>query len=133
MVSSLLAFADDLCIVGTNFEDIELVVAALAEDLRRLNLHFSAPKCLYLRRAPGGRLLHPEVINIGGLEMTWVDRVIYLGATIIGHQEVADVRGQRAQSSVASLMRALEDMPVLRRPFEGCVLPALAYGQKPQR
>ncbi|KAK3907141.1 Transposon TX1 uncharacterized 149 kDa protein [Frankliniella fusca] len=130
----LLGYADDPLVLSDERQDLVAFLGAFRAGLAEVGLALNAHKCEYLVRQPGAAPGAPRVAHLAGLDIPWVDQLVYLGALVTStlfRQPGIYHRVRKAQRTVAAILPALRAHPlpgsVLRRIHTTVVRPPIAY------
>ncbi|KAK3916527.1 Retrovirus-related Pol polyprotein from type-1 retrotransposable element R2 [Frankliniella fusca] len=132
------AYADDLLVASTRYEDVSRFLEEFAPRALELGLALNFRKCEYMERLPGavdpGPL--PRPVQMAGREVQQVARIVYLGALLTAGLErrgVAYYRVVKAQRAVATLQPLLHRNPlppmVVSRIYRTTFLASHSYEQ----
>ncbi|KAK3932338.1 Transposon TX1 uncharacterized 149 kDa protein [Frankliniella fusca] len=130
------AYADDLLVASTRYEDVSRFLEEFAPRALELGLALNFSKCEYMERLPGavdpGPL--PRPVQVADREVQQVAKIVYLGALLTAGLErrgVAYHRVVKAQRAVATLQPLLHRNPlppaVVSRIYRTTVLASLSY------
>lgn len=131
--SQVLAFADDIDIMGRNANEVDMAYTALKANTEALGLRVNVPKTKYM--SMGNQPGNGGTINLGGDEIEVVQSFKYLGATVNSSNNISEeirnrvLAGNRGQYALGRILRAknVSRGPKLRI-YQAILQPVVLYG-----
>ncbi|KAL9699557.1 hypothetical protein quinque_002998 [Culex quinquefasciatus] len=129
----VLVYADDVLILANSSSSLDLLVTAMQNRLKEVNLNANPDKSKVLIRSPGGDV--PANITLGGTVYELAKELTYLGITITDKLCRAKTLRSRCQKAVKAskmvMQFARENKPtpeIGKMLYETIVAPTMYYG-----
>lgn len=133
----VLAFADDLLIIGTSVEQIESIIKHLKSELRKVGLEINVDKSQIMIREPLSDRSIPKTVNIDDEKYVVVQNMRYLGTYLTETLDRPQTTRKRCMLAINSSKIIIEFIRRYKPPWElskliykTVISPAITYGLK---
>ncbi|XP_055385015.1 uncharacterized protein LOC129614453 [Condylostylus longicornis] len=94
----ILAYADDLAIIGKNYNIMAQVFKELKAEVIKVGMHINETKTKYLKLSRNERRRQPENIKIDELEIQGIEKFKYLGVLLCNDNSMRNCIQERLQA-----------------------------------
>lgn len=133
----ILAFADDLLIIGTTVDEVEKIIKELKAELGKVGLEINVDKSQIMIREPMSDRNIPKSITIDGEEYKVVNNMRYLGTFLTETLDRPHTTRKRCMQAVNSskiivefIRRYKPDWTLSKLIYKTVISPAITYGLK---